>query len=300
MDMEIRLEKNTYNAGETAKGTLLIRADKSLKVRKLKFSVRGKERYEENRNVINRTMYGSLFENWIEKYDVFFFEDLSPFLKSINASLDYDDSKEILQGNFAIPFHFSIPHNALESYHGRNAHIVYEVGISADMGRWKKDYHHILSFEVLNPKMTYSFGGDRFFLGEKQEKKEGKPYLGLELEMTNSISDMPKYSPSQIIKGKLKIENTEMERIKKAIIQLYGVEYPKWGRTRTISESIKKEIKYSEGKNKNDTITFEAEIPQSAKRSYSGKFSEYYWILETKVDISGRSDIHANRIIHVT
>jgi hypothetical protein len=45
MEMDIRLEKNVYYAGETAKGTLLIKADKSLKVRKLEFSVCGKERY---------------------------------------------------------------------------------------------------------------------------------------------------------------------------------------------------------------------------------------------------------------
>jgi hypothetical protein len=41
------------------------------------------------------------------------------------------------------------------------------------------------------------------------------------------------------------------------------------------------------------------EIPQNAKRSYSGRFSEYYWALDTKVDISGRSDINDNRIIQV-
>jgi hypothetical protein len=42
----------------------------------------------------------------VEKYDIFFFEDLSPFLKSIN-SLPYNDDSvvEIPQGSFAIPFH---------------------------------------------------------------------------------------------------------------------------------------------------------------------------------------------------
>jgi hypothetical protein len=77
MDSEIRLERNIYNAGETAKGTLLIRAEKSLKVRKLKFSVYGKERYEEN--------YGSWTYNWVEKYNTFFFHDLFSFLKSIKC-----------------------------------------------------------------------------------------------------------------------------------------------------------------------------------------------------------------------
>ena len=37
MDFRIKLDKNTYKAGETAKGTLLIRSDNILKVRELKF-----------------------------------------------------------------------------------------------------------------------------------------------------------------------------------------------------------------------------------------------------------------------
>ena len=100
--------------------------------------------------------------SWVEKYDTFFFEDLSPFLKSINTLPHDDDSIQIPQGSFAIPFHFTIPHNALESYRGKVARIVYEVEIRADIG-WKGDYHRILSFEVLNPNMKYTFSGDRFF-----------------------------------------------------------------------------------------------------------------------------------------
>ena len=45
MDLRIWLEKNTYHAGETAKGTLIIKANSSLKVQKFTFSVCGKERY---------------------------------------------------------------------------------------------------------------------------------------------------------------------------------------------------------------------------------------------------------------
>ena len=102
--MDIRLEKNVYYAGETAKGTLLIKADKSLKVRKVEFSVCRKERYEEYSNY-NAMITGRLGGR-VEKYDIFFFEDLSPFLKSIN-SLPYNDDSvvEIPQGSFAIPFH---------------------------------------------------------------------------------------------------------------------------------------------------------------------------------------------------
>ena len=71
---------------------------------KLKFSVCGKD----TKGVVS----GSWVERWVEKYDIFFFNDLSAFLKSINAFPRNNDSIEIPEGDFAIPFHFSIPHNA--------------------------------------------------------------------------------------------------------------------------------------------------------------------------------------------
>jgi hypothetical protein len=71
------------------------------------------------------------------------------------------------------------------------------------------------------------------------------------------------------------------------------------GSNKYTSENIKKEIQYDEN-SRDNIINFEIQVPQNAKRSYNGEYSEYYWILETKIDISGRSDIHANRIICVT
>ena len=105
MDFGIKLDKNRYDAGETAQGTLLPKANKSLRIRKLKFSVYGKERYV-------RGMTGGHGEDTSEKYDTFFSEDLTPNLKSTFAfSQANDDEIEIPQGSYSIPFHFSVPTN---------------------------------------------------------------------------------------------------------------------------------------------------------------------------------------------
>lgn len=300
LDLRVWLNKNTYDAGETAKGTLLIRAHSGLKVRKLRFSVCGKERYLEVTKNNRRGMIGGLGRSTeTEKYDIFFFEDLSSFLQSTQAFSHIDDSDrvEIPQGSTAIPFHFSIPPNALESYRGKHARIKYEVEVHVNMGRWKRDYHYTLAFEVTNPRMTYT-SGDNLYLGKEQEKKEGQPYLHLELETKNSTNDIPKFSPGEIIQGRLTIENIGLRRVKKAIIQLFGVEYSKWRRSRIISETIKEEIRYNRNKDM-DTIAFGIQIPKKAKRSYNAKHSEYYWLLETQVDISGSPDIHTKGVIQV-
>lgn len=48
-----------------------------------------------------------------------------------------------------------------------------------------------------------------------------------------------------------------------------------------------------------DTIAFGIQIPKKAKRNYNAKHSEYYWLLETKVDLSSSPDIHAKGVIQV-
>lgn len=297
MDLRIWLEKNSYNAGETGKGTLIIKANSSLKVQKFTFSVCGKERYLEETKKNRRGIVRGLGRGTeTEKYDIFFFEDLSPFIESTSSLSHIDDRMEIPLGSTAIPFHFSIPPDALESHRGKHARIKYEVEVHVSMGRWKRD-SRTLTFEVTNPRMTYTFG-DALYLGKEREKKGSQPYMRLELETKNDRSAIPKFSPGEIIKGLLIVENGGLRRVKKAIIQLFGIEHSKWRRSRIISETIKEEIRYDQNKDM-DTIAFGIQIPKKAKRSYSAKHSEYYWILETRVDLSNSPDIHAKKVIQV-
>ena len=297
LDLRIWLEKNTYDAGETAKGTLIIKANSSLKVQKFTFSVCGKERYLEETKKNRRGIVRGLGRGTeTEKYDIFFFDDLSSFIESASSLSHIDDRMEIPLGSTAIPFHFSIPPDALESYRGKHARIKYEVEVHVSMGRWKRD-SRTLTFEVTNPRMTSTFG-DALYFGKEREKKGSQPYLRLELETKNDRGAIPKFSPGEIIKGLLIIENGGLRRIKKTMIQLFGVEHTKWRRSRIICETIKEEIRYEHNKDM-DTIAFGIQIPKKAKRSYGAKHSEYYWLLETKVDLSDSPDIHAKRVIQV-
>lgn len=297
MDLRIWLEKNTYDAGETAKGTLLIRADSRLKVQKFKFLASGKERYLEEAGSNRRGIVGGLGRGREkEKYDVFFFEDLSPFIKSTTSFSITGDKIEVSEGSTAIPFHFVIPGNALESYRGKYAHIAYDVEVQAEMGRWNRD-KYVLAFEVKNPSMTYTFE-DSLYLEHEEEKKEDKLPLHLELEAKNSTSDIPKFSSGEIIQGRLKIENVGIRRVRKAIIQLYSVEYSKWRHSRITSKNVMEEIRYDKNKDM-DTIVFGIQIPKNVKRSYNAKHSEYYWILDTHVEISNSPVYHTRKVVQI-
>jgi len=93
----------------------------------------------------------------------------------------------------------------------------------------------------------------------------------------------------------MKMENIEQSRVRKAIIELRSIEYARWGLPRTVFDSIKKQVTYDQRKDK-DMIAFEIQLPQNAKRIFNANHSEYYWLLESKVDIDDRRD---NRVIQV-
>ncbi|MDQ3852680.1 MAG: hypothetical protein M3299_07595, partial [Thermoproteota archaeon] len=53
------------------------------------------------------------------------------------------------------------------------------------------------------------------------------------------------------------------------------------------------------GKNDNNALPFEFEIPQGVNQTYVGKYSEYFWGLEAKVNIAWSSDLIAKTIIEI-
>jgi hypothetical protein len=46
-------------------------------------------------------------------------------------------------------------------------------------------------------------------------------------------------------------------------------------------------------------LPFNIKIPKDAKQSYRGKISSYYWIVDTKVDVPLRKDIHIKSMIEL-
>jgi hypothetical protein len=118
VNIHITLERNEYAAGETAKGTLVISAEKDFKVRGFEFSVSGEERVEIK-----------LEDSTYKQSNIFFSKDLSHFLNSIGTKVGDDDNKmlEVAGGNWKVPFEFTIPVYALESYEGEYAKIFYKI-----------------------------------------------------------------------------------------------------------------------------------------------------------------------------
>jgi hypothetical protein len=123
------------------------------------------------------------------------------------------------------------------------------------------------------------------------------------------------YSRGEIIRGNVILlfpqneeeEEEKREKIRGTKITLNGIEHAfaqGLDRVSTI-EKYEEKIELNQNENvrnddRNSTIIpFELEIPQDVNQSYRGKYSEYFWGLEAKVNIAWSSDINARRIIEI-
>jgi hypothetical protein len=144
--------------------------------------------------------------------------------------------------------------------------------------------------------------GREDFLKENTEAK---------INLIDQGNNITSYSPGHTVKGDviLRLPPEEKEEIRNKIrgmkITLSGIEHAfaqGLQRVNTI-EKYDKNIELNEnqigGKNEYNAIPFEFEIPRDVNQSYIGKYSEYFWGLEAKVNIVWSSDIIAKTIIEI-
>ena len=148
-----------------------------------------------------------------------------------------------------------------------------------------------------------------FAKGREEFIKEGtKAKINL-IDQTDNIAS---YSPGQKIRGELILQlphSEEEKEIRNKIrgmkITLSGVEHALAQGLQRVStiEKYDKNIELDGNqigeKNGINAIPFELVIPQGVNQSYIGKYSEYFWGLEAKVNIAWSSDLIARTIIEI-
>ena len=195
MAIDISLERNEYAAGETVKGTLTISEDKDFKVQSFELSVSGEERIieiSEEKSFENRRITS-------QESNVFFSKDLSHFLNSIGTKVKDDDNDNMLQvpgGITKVPFEFTIPDDALESYEGKYAMTIYKIEAAVNMPR-RLDIGKSLSFNVFNQKRKHM----KFDRAIREEIKE-KTNSGIRLELEGGDDKNNTFSPGRNYKRK--------------------------------------------------------------------------------------------------
>jgi sporulation-control protein spo0M len=111
------------------------------------------------------------------------------------------------------------------------------------------------------------------------------------------------FAPGEIIRGKITIEDSKiLPKIRNVELILGAIEFVQaQGKTRRIGicPNYKEKIEWNKGDNSSSIIPFETHIPKDIRRSYIAKYSEYYWLLEAKVDIPWSYDLYDRAIIQI-
>jgi hypothetical protein len=171
-------------------------------------------------------------------------------------------------------------------------------------------HSHTHNFTFSSTNISFDLGtilakGRENFLQENS----AKIHL-LDHEVNNTTTP---YSQGHTVKGKVILlpppnEEGEKDKKKRKIrgmkITLSGIESAFAQGLHRVSTIEKYENKIALDENENggnneNTIPFEFEIPPGVNQSYVGKYSEYFWGLEAKVNIAWSSDINARTIIEI-
>lgn len=162
-------------------------------------------------------------------------------------------------------------------------------------------YHRFHGMRVNYDLGTILTKGREKFLKENSEAR-------IELLDQGNNNNSTVFSPGQTLRGKviaLPLQKSGEENKKKNVrgmkITLSGIEHAfaqGFERVSTI-EKYENKIEVSGSEENDQGIPFEYQIPNGINQSYMGKYSEYFWGLEAKINIAWSSDIIARTIIEI-
>ena len=156
-----------------------------------------------------------------------------------------------------------------------------------------------------------SFDPETVFAKGREDFLKESP--GAKINLIDQSNNIKSYSPGHTVKGdvELRLLHTEEEKeeirnkVRGLKITLSGIEHAYAQGLQRVStiEKYDKNIELDRnqigGKDDNNAIPFEFVIPQGVNQSYIGKYSEYFWGLEAKVNVAWSSDLIAKTIIEI-
>jgi hypothetical protein len=284
---DIKLNQDSYFIGEKVTGRIDLLTEKGIKAQNVQFYAYGKEEIEFKQSE------GEVSVKYLSN-DIFFTKDLTSFLKSSGVLLE-SGKIEIPEGVREIPFEFIIPTNALESYDGKNVKITYRIYLHVNR-KWMAPIEKEKFFIVSSALST----GSSYSNISKEMDLEG---IELKLELGRNV-----LSPGETLNGKLSIENSDNKDIRDVKVILRGYEYVigfphlllnKKTDKLEYTQELEKYNSNIEWKREGEIMNFQLHVPENAKRSYQGKFSKYFWIVDVKFDIPWGQDIHGKHEIEI-
>ena len=161
------------------------------------------------------------------------------------------------------------------------------------------------SFTFSRSDINFGFGS--VFTKEREHFLKENSEARIDLLNNNNT----RYSAGHLVRGNVILLSHNQQKEEERNGNKRNGNYFKWHRTcraqglERVSRIEKYETKIELGENEgnhfddNKTIPFEIQIRNNMYQSYTGKYSEYFWGFEAKLNIAWFSDINARTIIEV-
>jgi hypothetical protein len=161
-------------------------------------------------------------------------------------------------------FELQLPGDLKDTYSGKYVNLAYHLQASAD----------VIAFGNTTVKEFRLIGSS------KRPPSGSKMYLNGKNGVVEAVAEInsSSFSPGDTLSGNITLKNLENTNIQTGEVTLRGLEFASAdniSRTSTMEEH-KTNIRW----NSRTTGSFDFQIPAAAKKSYTGKYSKYYWEIE--------------------
>lgn len=271
--VEISVDRPYYYPGDTVKGNVHVVCDKPQKLRGITLEALGYERTritESTGSGKNRHTHTYISNNFLHRFD-----------------LQLLGEDELPRGSYDYPFEYQLPAQALPSYHGFYATVVYTVTANVDIPFWF-DAHETIETPVAIPSTQVTIEHTPATLYSKNAEDTTRPGFMMTVGRTMFFS-------GEIIKGNFELTGDGGHRIRKVDVELQLVENAvAQGHSRVYNQVISKAQIPGECLAPGAVIPFEICIPPRTSTAYNGVFSKVWYALSINVDVAWAFDADAS------
>ena len=272
--MALYLSKGCYFPGELVEGRAVLTVPKPIKVRGIALQAEG---YERTSVTVSR---GKHSHTYVSKNDILQY----PAMLSGEC--------ELQPGEYSYPFRFGLPPDALATYKGSHAVVLYSVKVNADIPMWF-DAHHTLDIPVVLPRRGI------------QADQRSAPFMsgtagdplkpGFRAVISRSFC-----FAGESVEGTITLTTAAGKRVRKADIRLRSLEQAvAQGHPAEAPSVINRMEIPGEQLTEGVSIPFSMRIPREARSTYQGAFSSLRWFVDINLDVALAFDVSARQEIVV-
>ncbi len=284
-ELEIKMDKDEFLPGEEVFGTVILKTNRPIKCRGVKFKALGRE----EAMVYVHGLKSGHYTHGNEEF--------------MNFEFTMAKEGELEPGDHRYPFSFIIPKDAIPSYAGDEASVVYFLSAWVDIPNWP-DTKAKFPFYVLMPEPVLPAEWEQDISSDSREprpprgpfhmvpggihhsSREGDAGEEEKKALIDVWLERKGYLPGETISSTVRIENRTGKSLRKLTAVLRAVEHCVVGIRSGSHRAEKHSFVFELSGEEVMESQIEIPIPEGVRSSYKGKTTSLEWELRFELDVA--------------